>query len=95
MTKKTKRNKTQQAEKLRGERKALLARRNIKMSEIAREMGRAQATIQTVINLYPDKKSRYVQEYLAQRLNVPYERLWGSSDDHKSILTNKKQAVND
>lgn len=95
MTKKAKKNKTKQAEKLRGERKALLARKNIKMAEIAREMGRSQSTVQTVINLYPKKKSRYVQEHLAQRLNVPYERLWGSVDDHKSILANKQRAVND
>ena len=82
-------------ETLKRRRKALLAWHRISLTQIGREMGLSHETIKTVVNLYPERKSRKVQEYIAQRLGVPYEKLWGLSDSHRAIITNKKRTVND
>lgn len=95
MTRRTKRMKDQKADELRRERKACLARADLKMAQIAREMELAQSTVQTVINLFPQKKSSRVQEYLAVRLGEPYEKLWGTSDRHGHSIPSRKRVVNE
>lgn len=80
---------------LKRRRKMLLAWHQVTVTQISREMGLSRETVKTVVNLYPEKKSHRVQEYIAQRLGVPYERLWGSSDQHRAIITKGKKVVND
>lgn len=77
---------------LKRRRKALMAYHQVTLAQLARELGLAQRTVGTVVNRYPEKKSRRIQEYIAQRLGVSFEKLWGP---HKSIITDKKRAVND
>jgi|GEM_PF-2119267 len=69
-------------ELLKRRRKMLLAWHQITMTQIAREMNLSPETIKTVVNLYPERTSRRVQDYIARRLKVPYERLWGFRDQH-------------
>jgi lambda repressor-like predicted transcriptional regulator len=81
-------------DRYRRKRKALLAYHGLTHAQIAREMGLSQSTVQTVVNGY--RTSRRVQEYIASRLNVPFEKLWGKPyNHHKAILADKKRAVND
>jgi lambda repressor-like predicted transcriptional regulator len=60
------------------ERRALLRLHNLTLAQLSRETGRAAATIGTIINCYPKKKSREIQEYIAKRTKTPYARIWGT-----------------
>jgi hypothetical protein len=60
------------------ERHALLALHGIKLADIARATGRSQKIVSTVVNSYPLKKSRPIQEWIAQHTNRSYERIWGT-----------------
>jgi hypothetical protein len=80
---------------LKKRRKALLAYHGITHAQLARELGKSQWTVGTVVNLYPVKKSLPIQEHLAARLGVPYERLWGPRPAHTSTIAVKKRAGND
>lgn len=60
------------------ERHALLALHGIKLADIARATGRSQKTVSTVVNSYPIKKSRPIQEWIAQHTNKTYEQIWGT-----------------
>lgn len=82
-------------EMLKNRRKMLLAYRGITHAQISREVGRSQWTVGTIVNRYPAKKSLRIQEHIAMRLKVPYERLWGPHPDHTSTIAVKKRAVND
>ena len=77
-------------ETLKRRRKALLAWHQVSLAQIGREMGLSHETIKTVVNLYPERKSRKVQEYITQRLGVPYEKLWGFADHHE-VNSNKSK----
>jgi uncharacterized protein VirK/YbjX len=76
-------------------RKWLLFSQQVTYAQIGEEIGRSHETIKTVINLYPEKKSRRIQEYIAERFGVPYEYLWGSSNHHRASLPKGKKVVND
>jgi lambda repressor-like predicted transcriptional regulator len=81
---------------LKRSRKAYFKIRGLKYVDIAREMNLSVRTISTVMNRFPEKKSRAIQKYIADRLCVPYEKLWGVDPHHnKTILTKEKRVVND
>jgi hypothetical protein len=73
------------------ERRSLLALHGITTTEIARRIGRARSTVSTVINYYPRKRSKRIQEQIARLLLVNYESLWGGSSKHATTLTSEKQ----
>jgi predicted transcriptional regulator len=56
---------------------ALLIEHGIKQKDIADELKVKRATVSGVINGH--HSSRRIQEYIAKRLNKPYERLWGKA----------------
>jgi hypothetical protein len=60
------------------QRKALLALHGLTPTNIARGTGRNVRTVCTIINRYPEKKSRPIQEYIAQHTNKCYEQIWGT-----------------
>ncbi|MRR33187.1 XRE family transcriptional regulator [bacterium] len=57
--------------------KSILIRRGIKQTEIAEELGLRRCTVSAVINGHTD--SRRVKEYIAKRLNMDFEKLWGKA----------------
>lgn len=57
--------------------KAILIRRNIKQTEIAKELGIKRCTVSGVINGHTDSKR--IKEYIAKRVNMDYEKLWGKA----------------
>jgi lambda repressor-like predicted transcriptional regulator len=76
-------------------RKALLAYHGVSLAQLARKIGRSQHTLSTVVNRYPEKKSRYIQERIAEILNVPYEKLWNDPPhQHESIVSSERGSVN-
>jgi len=77
-------------------RKTLILQSGLTMAQIAREVNRTQQAVQAIVNRFPEKKSAYIQEYIAYRLNVPYEKLWGDVPQRHSItIPDKKRPVND
>ena len=79
--------------------KGWLTMKGVTMSDIARTTGNSPHTVGTIVNYYPTKKSRRIQEAIALALNKPYEKIWGDlkyvSRDHRRIVANKKRVVND
>jgi len=73
--------------------KTLLYMKKIKPAMIAELARVSPITVRGILN--GNGTSRNIQQTIADLLNRPYERLWGSSDQHKAIITNKKRAVND
>lgn len=61
------------------ERRALLKLHNLTHAQLARETGRSASTIAVIVNLYPRKKSRKIQEHIARRTETPYEAIWGGA----------------
>ncbi len=78
---------------LKRRRKALLALHGLTHVQIASEIGLSPSTVQVVVNGH--RKSRRIQQHIADRLNVPFEKLWGTGGHHKQIVTNNDRAVND
>lgn len=60
------------------QRKALMALHGITAAQVARDLRLSQSTVTVIINYYPLKRSRRVQEYIAQHTNASYERIWGT-----------------
>ena len=82
--------------KLKRFRKSCFKMQDVCYTDIARELHRSDRTISTIVNLFPDKKSRRIQEYIAERLKTPYKDLWGTDPHHnKTIVTKVKKVVND
>lgn len=76
--------------------KGWLTMKGFTMADIARKTGNSPNTVGTVVNYYPIKKSRRIQETIALVLNKKYERVWGhASSHHEAIVTKEKRAVND
>jgi len=57
--------------------KVLLILKGLKVTELAREIGVHQTAISHTI--HGRLKSRRIQEFLAQKLGVPYRELWGEN----------------
>lgn len=60
-------------------RKALLVLCGITGRMIAKGTGRNEHTVSTVLNHYPEKKSRVIQTWIAAHTNTTYERIWGNA----------------
>jgi hypothetical protein len=73
--------------------KTMLYARKIKPITIAKRAGVSHITVTIVLNGYG--KSRKVQKAVAELLNKPYEKLWGTNHHHEAILSNRKRVVND
>lgn len=65
------------------QRKALLALHGLTPASIAKGVGRNIRTVCTIVNRYPDKKSRPIQEYIAQHTDKTYEQIWGTVEQNK------------
>lgn len=57
--------------------KSLLIRQGIKQAEIAKELGLKRCTVSGVINGHTDSKR--IKEYIAKRLKMDFEKLWGKA----------------
>lgn len=55
--------------------KAMLVRQRIKQSEIADELAVTRGAVSSVLNGHSN--SRRIKKHIAERLNKPYERIWG------------------
>ncbi len=77
--------------------RAMLIMKGIKMTDIARELGLHNKTIHTIVHYYPIKKSRRVQEAIANALNKPFEKIWRHERKrkHNLTITKKAKVVND
>jgi lambda repressor-like predicted transcriptional regulator len=75
--------------------RAMLIMKGIRMTDIARELGLHHKTIHTIIHYYPTKKSRRVQEAIANALNKPFEKIWRHERKHNLTITKKGKVVND
>ncbi len=75
--------------------KAMLTIRSITMSDIARTTGNSPHTVGTVVNYYPVKKSRRIQEAIANALNKPFEKVWPHERHHRLTISKTKKVVND
>jgi transcriptional regulator with XRE-family HTH domain len=54
--------------------KSILVRRGIRQKDIAEELGILTSTVSGVLNGH--HHSRRIQEYIAERLKLDYEKLW-------------------
>ena len=85
-----------QIEFLKRRRKAYFKMRGFTYVMLAEEWHVSTRTISTIMNRFPEKKSQALQEAIAKKLSVAYEKLWGIDHHHNSrILTEKKRVVND
>ena len=55
--------------------KALLVERGIKQKDLADELGVLIGTVSGVINGH--HSSKRIKQYIAKRLGIAYERIWG------------------
>lgn len=66
------------------ERKALLALHGLRAVDIAAATGRNIRTVITIINHYPEKKSKPIQQWIAQHTNKTYEQIWGTVETKRA-----------
>jgi predicted transcriptional regulator len=59
--------------------RAELLRRNIKVSDIAAHLRIAQPSVSQVI--HSKKKTKYIREYIAQKVGKPVSCLWPEQDE--------------
>ena len=69
--------------------------KGIKIRDIAKITGNSPKTVGTIINYYPIKKSRRIQEAIANALNKPFEKIWHHERNHNLTITKKDKVVND
>jgi transcriptional regulator with XRE-family HTH domain len=55
--------------------KALLVKRGIKQKDLAEELGVLLSTVSGVINGH--HSSKRIKKHIAEKLDKPYEKLWG------------------
>jgi lambda repressor-like predicted transcriptional regulator len=75
--------------------RAMLLMKGIKITEIAKITGNSPKTVGTIINYYPIKKSRRIQEAIANALSRPFEKIWRHERNHNLTITKKRRVVND
>lgn len=74
--------------------KTMLYLRKIKPIHVAALAGVSHITVRTVLNGHGT--SRNVKQAVADLLNKPYEKLWGSDPHYNNrIVSEKKRVVND
>ncbi len=55
--------------------KSILVREGIRQKELAAEIGVLPATVSGVLNGHHN--SRHIKEFIARKLNMDFEKLWG------------------